>query len=150
MTAAPKRFCLYPGCPVLVTGGYCDAHRTRQRYCKQSGCGQIVIDGNWCADHQPQRRHDDRRGPASSRGYGQGWPEVRAAYLAKYPLCGRCQARGRTRAADMVHHIIAIRDGGARLDNDNLLSLCWHCHGKVGPRGDSVDQVMQVKRMWQS
>jgi 5-methylcytosine-specific restriction protein A len=135
---------------VLVERGMCEKHRTRERYCKHPGCNKIVTDSNWCADHQPQRRYDDRRGPAAARGYDARWQQVRAAYLAKYPLCGRCQSRSVVRAADMVHHIVAIRDGGARLDNDNLLSLCWHCHGKVGGRGESVDQVMVYKRLYQS
>jgi 5-methylcytosine-specific restriction endonuclease McrA len=30
----------------------------------------------------------------------------------------------------MVHHIVAIVDGGAPYDDDNLRSLCWVCHGK--------------------
>lgn len=150
MTAAPKRFCAFPGCGVIVAGGYCDLHKTRQRYCKQPGCSVIVTDGNWCADHQPQRRLDDRRGSAASRGYDRRWQTVRAAYMAQYPLCGRCQARGLVKQADMVHHIIAIADGGDRLTYSNLLSLCWTCHGKVGPGGDSIEQVQQYKRVWQT
>ena len=145
-----KRPCRQPCCPALVDRGYCDKHRTRQRYCMQPGCNQIITDGSWCQAHHPDKLHDDRRGSAASRGYGQGWPQVRMAYLLAWPLCGRCQQRGRTRAADMVHHIVAIRDGGARLDNDNLLSLCWHCHGKVGPQGDSVAVVMSYKQAYQS
>lgn len=149
MTAAPKRFCAFPGCGVLVTTGYCDLHKTRQRYCKQPGCSVIVTDSGWCADHQPQRQHDQRRGPAAARGYDRHWQTVRAAYIAQFPLCGRCQALGLVRQADMVHHIVAIRDGGDRLAYNNLLSLCWACHGKVGPSGDSIEQVQQYKRVWQ-
>lgn len=150
MTAAPKRFCSYPGCGVLVTSGMCDKHRTRQRYCKHPGCNQIVIDSNWCQAHEPQRRHDERRGGAAARGYDHTWSKLQRSYMREFPLCGRCEHRGRTRAAQMVHHIVAIRDGGPRLDKSNLLSLCWHCHGKVGGRGESIDQVMIYKRLYQT
>lgn len=150
MPGGVKRFCLYPGCSAIVAGGYCDKHLTRQRYCLYPGCNQIVTDSNWCADHQPQRRHDERRGSAAARGYDRRWQTVRAAYMAQYPLCGRCQMRGLVKQADMVHHIVAIADGGARLDFDNLISLCWACHGKVGPSGDTVGQVMQYKGLFQA
>ena len=70
--------------------------------------------------------------------------------MAQYPLCGRCQMRGLVKQADMVHHIVAIADGGDRLAYSNLLSLCWACHGKVGPGGDSVDAVFGYKRAHQS
>lgn len=145
----PMRFCLYPGCPALVNGGYCDKHKARQRYCKQPGCGQIVTDSNWCADHQPAKQHDIRRGSAASRGYDRDWSRVQAAYRKKYPLCGRCQALGIVKQSDMVHHIVAITDGGPRLAFDNLLSLCWQCHGKVGPCGDSIQKVQDYKRLYQ-
>jgi len=58
--------------------------------------------------------------------------------------------RGLVKQADMVHHIVAIADGGDRLAYSNLLSLCWACHGKVGPGGDSVDAVFGYKRAHQS
>ena len=150
MTSGPKRFCNYPGCPALVDRGMCDKHRTRQRYCNQPGCNQIVTDSNWCKEHEPDKQHDDRRGSAASRGYDSTWEACRAAYMAKYPLCGRCQRQGRVRSADMVHHIISIRDGGARLDYSNLLSVCWHCHGRFGGKGETVAQVRQYKQAYQS
>lgn len=144
-----KRPCRQPGCPALVERGYCDKHKTRERYCAQPRCGRVVTDSNWCEEHQPQRQHDQRRGPAAARGYDRQWQAVRASYISRYPLCGRCEARGLVRPADMVHHIVAIADGGDRLAFGNLLSLCWPCHGKVGPGGDSIAQVLEYKRVWQ-
>lgn len=149
MNGRPTRFCMFAGCPALVAFGYCDKHKHRARYCKQPGCGQQVTDSNWCADHQPTKQHDIRRGSSASRGYDRTWGKVQAAYKQAFPLCGRCQAMGTIKQMDMVHHIIAIADGGARLEYSNLLSLCWSCHGRVGPVGDSIEQVRTYKQLYQ-
>lgn len=31
--------------------------------------------------------------------------------------------------AAMVDHIKEIKDGGARLDESNVMAMCWKCHG---------------------
>jgi 5-methylcytosine-specific restriction endonuclease McrA len=30
-----------------------------------------------------------------------------------------------------VHHRHSVRDGGDRLNPDNLQSLCWSCHSRL-------------------
>jgi len=72
--------------------------------------------------------HDARRGSSRERGYDYRWERVRAMHLANEPLCRMCQQAGRTSAAVLVDHITPIRDGGERLDDDNLQSLCRACH----------------------
>ena len=67
--------------------------------------------------------HDERRGSARKRGYDYRWEKVRSLHLANEPLCRMC-----SRPADLVDHITPIRDGGERLDDDNLQSLCRRCH----------------------
>jgi len=39
-----------------------------------------------------------------------------------------CEAEGRVTIADVVDHIVPIEDGGARLDVNNLRSLCTKHH----------------------
>lgn len=127
----PKRFCNYPGCSVLVERGMCEKHRSRERYCAAPGCNRVVTDGSYCDEHNPRKRHDDKRGNAASRGYDAAWSRVRKSYLAAYPLCELCKQEGRVAAAALVHHVVSIRDGGARLDFNNLQALCVACHGRV-------------------
>ncbi|MBF0406460.1 MAG: HNH endonuclease [Candidatus Riflebacteria bacterium] len=90
-----------------------------------------MTESNWCKEHEPQARHDRYRGTANQRGYDKSWDNVRNAYLSQYPLCKLCHDKGIIKAADMVHHIVSIREGGSRLSYDNLMSLCWACHGRV-------------------
>jgi len=72
--------------------------------------------------------HDATRGNAQDRGYDGDWQKLRAYYLRRHPLCERCEGDGRTTVAVLVHHIVPISDGGARLDERNLMALCVACH----------------------
>ena len=56
------------------------------------------------------------------------WRRLRNAYISRHPLCEECELRGRTAAAKMVDHIREVRDGGPRLDSNNLQALCHQCH----------------------
>ena len=51
-------------------------------------------------------------------------------YRRTYPLCDHCSEKGITKSADVVDHIIEIRDGGDPLSYDNLQALCHKCHNK--------------------
>jgi 5-methylcytosine-specific restriction enzyme A len=71
------------------------------------------------------------------RGYDQDWENARALYLAAHPLCEDCIGRGYyDRASKEVHHKIALRRGGARLDPENFRALCKICHSKRTARGE--------------
>lgn len=100
--------------------------------CRRPGCGGLVRSGvcSRCGDLRAQRNaeHDDRRGDATQRGYDARWRRVRHLHLLAEPLCRMCQQAGRITPAVLVDHITPIRDGGARLDDDNLQSLCRRCH----------------------
>ena len=101
--------CRRPGCPGLVRSGVC------------SRCGPLR--------KQAQVEHDARRGTPAERGYDARWHRLRLVFLADHPLCAMCAAQGHTTAATLVDHIQPIADGGARLDQENLQSLCVACHG---------------------
>ena len=66
------------------------------------------------------------------------WRRLRMQYISRHPLCEICEAEGRTRAAQEVHHIVPISRGMDRTtmrrlayDIKNLQSLCSECHHKV-------------------
>jgi len=85
--------------------------------------------------------HDERRGSSRERGYDARWERVRRMHLASEPLCRMCQQAGRISAAVLVDHITPINDGGARLDDDNLQSLCRRCHDQK-----TADDVQRRRR----
>ena len=126
--------CLFPGCPELVTRGYCQKHSRRERYCAFAGCGEKVTLTSYCPQHQPSVINDIKRGNANKRGYDAAWRKVSKQYLAIHPLCEDCEAKGRISAADLVHHVKPIRDGGARLNYSNLRALCKPCHEEAHKR----------------
>lgn len=93
-------------------------------YCKEHE--HIAIE----REQRHKARHDLRRGTPSRRGYDSTWVKVRKTYLLQHPLCEECEKHGRVMPAAEVHHIVALRDGGARLDPDNLMAVCRACHQK--------------------
>ena len=102
--------------------------------CTKTGCSGLVTEGV-CSKCGPRKRatnaaHDDQRGSARRRGYDVRWEKVRAMHLRAEPLCRICAAQGRVTVATLVDHVQPIADGGERLDDDNLQSLCARCHAK--------------------
>jgi 5-methylcytosine-specific restriction enzyme A len=76
-----------------------------------------------------KRELDRQRPSAARRGYGPRWRRARAAYLARYPLCVRCQADGRIKPSTTVDHIVPHR-GDQKLfwDEAKWPALCKLCH----------------------
>jgi 5-methylcytosine-specific restriction enzyme A len=76
-----------------------------------------------------KRALDRQRPSAARRGYGPRWRRARAAYLARHPLCVRCQADGRIEPSTTVDHIVPHR-GDQKLfwDEANWAALCKRCH----------------------
>jgi len=100
-----KRPCGYPGCPNLVEAGV-----------------------TYCPVHKPVRKN-------ASAYYDRRWQKVRAAYLAKHPLCADCQIARRLTPATDVHHIVKPSDGGSDRD-ENLMGLCKSCHSRRTAKGE--------------
>lgn len=86
----------------------------------------------------PRKEYDKDRKPAHKRGYDSAWQKVRNLKLRLNPLCERCEKEGKIIMAEMVHHIIPIDQGGARLGMENLESLCYNCHNKEH-KGNNYD-----------
>lgn len=110
MAWSSERKCAFPGCPNLVTGArYCITH-----------------------DAMVKKSYDESREDARDRGYTTRWEKVRAMKLKRNPICERCEKEGRVTPAAMVHHI----DGDSKHHAmDNLMSMCWPCHGKQHSKG---------------
>ena len=108
MATKPLRPCKYPGCCVLVSGGYCQDHRPKDR----------------------DRRGEDAR--AWHWMYGtETWRQLRAAQLLREPWCRECEARGIRQRATDVDHIRPHRgDWETFTDPGNLQSLCHSCHSR--------------------
>ena len=99
------------------------------RACPQPGCPEVTRGGGRCEKHSRQKREEYarmRRTPAKS--YDRKWRKIREAYLTKNPLCVECLDNGRTKAAEMVHHVVPLDEGGTH-KFENLMALCMGCHG---------------------
>lgn len=98
--------------------------------CRDKGCPGIVLDGvcNVCGkSFKRDKNYDSARGTARDRGYDSRWEKVRRMYLAKYPLCQRCESFGRVTVATEVHHLIPVKAGGLH-EEENLKAVCHKCH----------------------
>lgn len=85
-------------------------------------------------------KRNDWRGSAASRGYDRQWRKVRAAHLAREPLCRICKTSGIIEAATVVDHIQPIRERpDLRLDPSNLRSLCKTCHDRLNARQEAAE-----------
>ena len=57
------------------------------------------------------------------------WRKLSKQKRTHQPLCEHCLAAGRIRIADVVDHIIELKDDWSlRLEWSNLQSLCHECH----------------------
>ena len=78
-----------------------------------------------------QEANQSRGGNADTQWYRQvRWRTVRALHLQGEPLCRTCKSEKRLTPAVMVDHIVPVKAGGQRYDEDNLQSLCDSCHAK--------------------
>ena len=102
MPTKPRRPCAHRGCPSLTAERYCPAHAAQAR-------AQAEVS----------------RGTATERGYDGTWARMRMLKLNEVPLCQRCEIKGLSVIAVLVHH----RDRNPRNNQaDNLESLCVPCH----------------------
>ena len=80
------------------------------------------------------RGHGEYRASAHARGYDSNWKRLRLLKLTVNPLCEECNSHNVIRPAQEVDHIRPISRGGARLDLNNLQSLCKTCHSQKTAR----------------
>ncbi|MGV3285797.1 HNH endonuclease signature motif containing protein [Bacillus wiedmannii] len=117
MSYKPKKSCAYPMCINLTTEQYCEKHKQE-------------------ATKTYDKYQRDNQTTAFYKSVG--WRITRAKALVRdCYLCQRCLKDKKLTPADMVHHIVEVKeDWSKRLDINNLESLCNSCHNKVhGKRG---------------
>ena len=104
-----------------------------KRFCARPGCPAILSGQSYCDDHSPKEKP---RATSTKRGYDSKWKRTRDRKLIHEPLCHDCRVQGQITQATEVHHILALRKGGPRLDPVNLMSLCKSCHSVRTQRGE--------------
>ncbi|MDD9266064.1 HNH endonuclease [Paenibacillus sp. GCM10023248] len=80
------------------------------------------------------------------------WQKVREQALTRDNyLCRRCFKQKKLVPADMVHHIVPLRDDpGKGLELDNLESLCHPCHNKEHGGKETKEVKIRAARIIQS
>ncbi|WGH50174.1 HNH endonuclease [Enterococcus phage Phi_Eg_SY1] len=86
------------------------------------------------SEYNKRVRYNSDNGKYSKFYHTPEWRATRKVKLLETPYCEVCMRKGITTKADMVHHIIELRDpnGGweKRLEMNNLESICYSCHNK--------------------
>jgi 5-methylcytosine-specific restriction protein A len=107
----------------------------------------LVTDSSRCEQHRVARRraYDAIAGTAHQRGYGKDWRDCIAAFRRGTDLdphdpdfaekllarnrCAHCWAEGRRTVHNLeIDHMTPLKQGGARLDPQNLQPLCDSHH----------------------
>lgn len=103
------------------------------RPCAVKSCPNPAIDGSlYCIEHQSlvkrqYKRYNEIRTDRDIQKFyhSSRWNRLRQWKLNQNPICEICGA-----PAEIVDHIIPIREGGDPMSVDNLQSLCKACHNK--------------------
>jgi len=113
MPAAPRKPCRHPGCCVLGTTSYCEAHlKAKQK--------EVVV---------RRKQYDAERGNRHQRGYNSRWVRASAVFKIANPICVHCEAKGITTLVYCVDHIVPhCGDMDLFWEVSNWQSLCKKCH----------------------
>ncbi|WP_349773490.1 HNH endonuclease [Alkalihalophilus marmarensis] len=121
--------------------------RKPKRPCAEISCGNLT-EKTYCKIHQKNAEKNHRETTKYYNKYGRDpvinafykskeWKQVRdLAYERDNGLCQRCLKRGVLKPANVVHHLVEVKeDRNLRLSIDNLESLCHGCHNREHKRG---------------
>lgn len=79
------------------------------------------------------------------RGYDRAWSRLRSLKLSHDPLCEWCAKQDRVTSAEVVDHVVPIRDDpDRRLDYSNLQSLCAEHHNSLKQQEDHLGYTPEV------
>lgn len=111
MALKAKRPCAEFGCNNLTTKFYCEKHQRNS--------------------HKYYNKSRDKKYDSFYK--TSAWVRLRnVAFERDNGLCQQCLKKGILKRADVVHHIVEIReDWSKRLELNNLESLCHACHNQL-------------------
>lgn len=91
-------------------------------------CGVLTDSGSRCAAHRAAAGR--RRGSGAQRGYDAAWRRVSAFVLDRDGhVCRYCGGPATT-----ADHVVALVNGGDRLEPANLVAACVACNSSKGAR----------------
>lgn len=110
------------------------------KQCSHAGCRNLIpFNERYCTKHKLQgskekyrRRMYDSDESKYQRFYkSNAWRKLSHRVLQNNPVCRSCYEQGIIRKADVVDHIVEVKDNWARrLDESNLQPLCYACHNR--------------------
>jgi 5-methylcytosine-specific restriction endonuclease McrA len=56
------------------------------------------------------------------------WRRMSKQVREEEPFCQECLKKGITKLTEVADHIVSIKNGGSRLDRNNLQGLCRPCN----------------------
>ena len=110
-----------------------------RKLCNKAGCRELVdYNESYCEKHKQAKVNNvtysnrkDRGGKYFMFYKSRAWEKMSYLYRLNNPCCERCLKAGVVRKADVVDHIVELRDDySKRLDESNLQSLCHACHNQ--------------------
>ena len=116
------KLCCYPSCSEIVRDGLsgrCIKHR------KAGSTIQGKSTSTKIYKNKESRKAANRHIYDSAR-----WRRVSLKKRTITPFCEHCEDEGVMAVADLVDHIIEIKDGAAPFQTSNLMSLCYQHHAK--------------------
>lgn len=113
-----------------------------KKVCNYSGCNNLIgFKETYCSEHRLEsnkERHKcykvRRKDKEEQAFYNSNvWRMIRVSVLSRDKgLCKLCLKENRIRVADVVHHIIELKESRELgLRTSNLLSLCNSCHQEI-------------------
>ncbi|MGY5273851.1 HNH endonuclease [Lactiplantibacillus plantarum] len=110
------------------------------KQCNHAGCRTLVpYDERYCEKHQHKANaetYHKRMYDSDESKYQQfyktaAWRRLSRRFLELNPVCIKCYEDGLIRKADVVDHVIEIKDDWSRrLDESNLQPLCYRHHNR--------------------
>lgn len=136
------RFCSAAGCREVIPVGqyFCKKHQylqkeyeDKRKHWQQDNYKKMTKEQKHEYNRKVYKKRMERSAKAThdyNRFYKTSkWVKLSRQTLQKSPVCVMCLRKGIVKKADLVDHIVPIReDWSKRLDPTNLQSLCYRCH----------------------
>ncbi|WP_283718930.1 HNH endonuclease [Clostridium perfringens] len=113
-----------------------------KKICNHSGCNNLIkLNETYCSEHSfsnikaKHKSYKVRRKDKDEQAFynSKEWHVVRFNIITRdLGLCKVCLSKNRIKVADVVHHIIELKESRELgLRTSNLLSLCNSCHQEI-------------------